>query len=385
MKNKWAIIGVVILLVFLAIFFLKGGKKKQEAAMERTPGVSIIIGTADARSVEYVLNQVGTLVASQEVTIRTEAQGKVVEILFNEGGAVNKGDLLVRLDDAKIKAEIDNLQAKVEQLQVRLKNKQKSLERNRSLVEQKLVSAEKFDDMITEIDEIKSQIIQTIAGLNRQKENLSDTMIRAPFDGVAGGRSFSPGHYLRVGDPVMSLVDLNPLKIELKVPEKYKKHLVLGQDVNLTVDAYADVRFKGKLSFIDPAVEVGTRSFLIKALVDNNEKKLSPGMFAKAQLITEVRKDAVTVPWESVIQTENETYLYATDGKTAKKHVIELGKVVEDRVEILNPTIAPGDAVILEGKFAVKDGVGVVNLSTDKTNSRPEEEQTLKPMMDPKK
>ncbi|MBA3028112.1 MAG: efflux RND transporter periplasmic adaptor subunit [Desulfobacteraceae bacterium] len=385
MKNKWAIIGLVLLLVFLAMFFLRGGKKKPEAVQDRMAAIPVVTGVADERPVEYVLNQVGTLVSSQEVTIRTETQGKVVDILFQEGGPVKKGELLVRIDDAKIKAEIDNLQAKVEQLEVRLKNKEKSLERNRSLVEQKLVSAEKFDDMTTEIDELKSQIIQTLASLNRQKENLSDTMIRAPFDGVTGGRSFSPGHYLRVGDIVVSLVDLNPLKIEFKVPEKYKKHLVLGQDVNLTVEAYGEMRFTGKLSFIDPSVEVGTRTFLIKALVENDEKKLSPGMFAKAQLITEVRKDAVTVPWESVIQTENETYLYATDGKTAKKHVIELGKVVEGRVEILNPTIAPGEAVILEGKFAVKDGVGVVNISTDKTNSRPEEEQTLKPMMDPKK
>jgi RND family efflux transporter MFP subunit len=344
--------------------------------MVRNAAVPVVTEVVDARVVTYILYQVGSLVASQEVTIRTEAQGKVVEILFNEGTEVNKGDLLVRLDDAKIRADIQSLQAKVEQLEVRLKNREKSLERNRSLRAQNLVSVEKFDDMVTEIDEIKSQIIQTVASLNRQKESLADTLIRAPFDGVAGARNFSPGHYLRVGDPVVSIVDLNPLQIEFKVPEKYKRNLFLGQEVELAVDAYPGKKFKGKLSFIDPAVEVGTRTFLIKALVENDEKKLSPGMFAKAELITEVHKDAVTVPWESVIQTETETYLYTTDGKIAKKHPVEMGKVVDQRVELFNPTVAPGEKVITEGKFAVKDGTPV-NICTDEAICRPEAEKTL--------
>jgi RND family efflux transporter MFP subunit len=251
-------------------------------------------------------------------------------------------------------------------------------------VAQNLVSAEKFDDMVTEIDEIKSQIIQTLASLDRQKENLADTMIRAPFDGMAGGRSFSPGHYLRVGDAVVSLVDLNPLKIEFKVPEKFKKNLVLDQEVKLTVDAYPGENFKGRLSFIDPSVEVSTRTFLVKALVDNDERKLSPGMFAKAELVAEVRTQAVTVPWESVIQTENETYLYATDGKTAKKHPVELGRMVEERVEILNPTVAPGDLVILEGKFAVKDG-GAVSIPEHGKKAPTGEEKSLDPAHEEKK
>ena len=377
MKNKWIIISVTILLGFSTVFFMGCGKKKEEKRVARDMTVPIVTATADKQTVEYILYQVGSLVANQEVTIRTETQGKVLEILFNEGSPVKKGDVLVRLDDAKITADIQSLQAKVEQLEVRLKNRLKSLERNRSLMEQNLVSVERFDDMVTEIDEIKSQIIQTKAGLNRQKENLADTVIRAPFDGIAGERMFSPGHYLRTGDPVVSVIDLNPLKIEFKVPEKYKKNLFLDQDVKLAVDAYPDTKFIGKLSFIDPEVEVSTRTFLIKALVNNDEKMLSPGMFAKAELVAEVRKDAVTVPWESVIQTESETYLYTTDGKTAKKHAIELGKVVGDRVEILNATLAPGEKVITEGKFAAKDGAAV-KICTDETICRPEEEKTLK-------
>ena len=384
MKNKWIVIGLIILLAAAAVVFSRGEKNKPQATARENKPVPIITGTADTQSIDYVLHQVGTLIASREVTIRTETPGKVVGILFKEGGDVGRGDLLVRIDDVKIKAEIQNLQGKVEQLQVRLKNRQKSLERNRALVEQNLVSEEKFDDMLTEIDELKSQILQSEASLNRLKESLSDTLIRAPFDGTAGSRNFSIGHYLKVGDPVVSLVDLNTLEIEFKVPEKYKRNLLLDQDVNLSVDAYPDTAFKGRISFIDPVVDQVTRTFLIKARVPNQDHRLSPGMFVRAELITETRADALTVPWESVIQTETETYVYSTDGKTAKKHLIKLGKVVENRAEIIEPTIAKGDSVIVEGKFAVKDGA-TVYVSANKPIAGPEAEKTGEPRVDTKK
>ena len=297
MKNKWAVKSVLIIIVGLAMAVSGCGKEKAQVQTKENKGVPVIVGKAQVESVDYVLHQVGTLAARQEVSIRTEAQGKVVDVLFNEGTAVKKGDLLVRLDDAKIKTEIRSLEAKVNQTETRLKNREKSLERNRALVQQNLVSEERFDDMVTEIDEIKSQIIQTQAGLNRMKENLADTFIRAPFDGVTGPRNFSVGHYLRVGDAVVAIVDLNVLEIEFKVPEKYKKNLFVGQDVNLFVDAYPDKKFKGEIFFIDPEVEVGTRTFLVKAKVENREYLLNPGMFARAELITEVHANAVTVPW----------------------------------------------------------------------------------------
>ena len=367
MKNKWAIIGVIVIIIILAMFLTKGEKKTAEAPKAGAGGVPIIVAKAKSMSVDYVLNQVGTLTASQEVTIRTETQGKIVDILFSEGAAVKKGDLLVKLDDAKINTEIQSLSAKVDQLQTRLKNREKSLERNRVLVKQNLVSEERFDDMVTEIDEIKSQIIQTRAGLDRQKESLADTVIRSPFNGVCGSRNFSIGHYLRVGDPVVSIVNLNMLEIEFKVPEKYKKSIFEGQNVNLSVDAYPEKTFKGEIFFIDPEVEVGTRTFLVKARVDNRNQMLNPGMFVKAELITEVHPDAVMVPWESVIQTEDETYLYATDGKTAKKHDVVLGKIVDDLVEVLASDITPGQDIIVEGKFSVKEG-SPVKITTKDNN-----------------
>ena len=357
MKRKLLFIGVCVAVIIGAMLLFKNNTKNTPRNVKPvSSAIPVTTATVTAMRVEYVLEQVGTLTASQEVSLRSKAQGRVMDILFKEGKSVRKDDILVRVDDAKIKAEIQNLTARINQLEIRLENKIRSLERNRSLVEQNLVSKEMYDNLQTEINEIKSQITQTQASLAQQKESLADTLILAPFNGVAGPRTFSVGHYLRIGDPVVSIVDLNALEIAFKVPEKYKQNLLPGQTVYLVVDAYPDKKFNGEIFFIDPEVSVDTRTFFVKAKVDNSDKALNPGMFARARLVTEVHENAPTVPWESVIQTESETYLYATDGKTATKYPIRLGRIIQDRAEVLDSKLSIGQTVIVEGKYAVYDG-----------------------------
>lgn len=372
-KRKVWIISIFIIAVFGIISFYQNKSGNESTNIKPvSSAIPVTIGTVKVMRMEYVLQQVGTLTAGREVTLRSKTQGRVIDILFEEGKPVRKDEILVRVDDAKLVAEKRNLNARVNQLEIRLKNKKRSLERNRSLVEQNLVSQEKYDNLQTEIDEIKSQIIQTQAGLTQLNESLADTLIRAPFDGIAGSRNFSVGHYLRTGDPVVSIVDLDALEIAFKVPEKYKQQLFPGQVVHLTVDAYPERKFDGEIFFIDPEVAVGTRTFLIKARVDNSEKALNPGMFARAELVTEVHEEAITVPWESVIQTETEIYLYTTDGKTVKKHPVRLGKISGDWVEILDSDLSPGETVLREGKFTVKEGseIRILELNTPKGISR---------------
>lgn len=321
--------------------------------------VPVIIGKSETRNVEYILHQVGTLKASQEVTLRSEIQGPIIEILFSEGKKVRKNEVLVKIDPAKIQAEIRNLEARINQFRIRVANKERTLERNRPLVKQDLVSRIQFDNLETEIKEIDAQIVQTNADLERQKELLADTIICAPFDGVAAVRNISVGDYLKVGDPVVSVVDLDPLEISFQVPEKSKPNLFVGKQVQLTVDAYPDQIFTGAISFISPVVDITTRTFQVKSQVKNNKPLLNPGMFARVKVIMEVHENALTVPWESVIQTEDEAYIYLVDNDVARKVPVKLGKITSQWAEILSPKIDLEARVILEGKFAVKDGTKV--------------------------
>ncbi len=114
--------------------------------------------------------------------------------------------------------------------------------------------------------------------------------------------------------------------------------------------------FTGRISFISPRVDVATRTFQVKAEVSNDQRLLSPGMFARAEVVTEIFEEALTVPWESVIQTESETYLYAVEGEVARKVPLRLGKVTPQWAQVYAEDLQPGAAVVLEGKFAARDG-----------------------------
>ncbi|MEA2039973.1 MAG: efflux RND transporter periplasmic adaptor subunit [Thermodesulfobacteriota bacterium] len=345
-------------IVIFGLFF-PGCTDKKTENKQTEHRIPVITGKVSVSRVEYILNQVGTLKANQKVTLRSEIEGPIIEILFSEGSDVKKNEALVKLDPAKIQAELRNLKARIEQLQIGLANKKRTLERKRPLVDQDLVSRIHFDDLQTDIKEMDSQILQARADLARQNELLSDTVIRAPFDGVVGVRDICVGDYLKVGDPVVGVVDLDPLQIVFQVPEKFKPDLFVGKQVLLTVDPYPDRIFKGQISFIAPAVDINTRSFQVKALVNNNESLLNPGMFARAKIIMEVHENALTVPWESVIQTEEEAYIYIVEKDVARKVPVKLGKITGKWAEVLDSGIAPGAIVILEGKFAAKDGMNV--------------------------
>lgn len=348
------------LLAGLALCALLQGCGREEAESVGTDRrVPVITGVAESRRVVYTLNQVGTLEASQEVTLRSEVEGAVEEILFTQGEEAEKGKVLVRLRTEKTEAELRRLEARIDQLRVRLQNRKSTLERYRPLVEQDLVSRLQFDDLETEIKEIESEIAQTFAMLAREEDRLADAAIRAPFHGTLGARNFSVGDYLQVGDPVVSLVDMDSLEISFQVPEKFKEKIRIGQSAVVTVDAYPDRRFQGAIFFISPQTDLQTRSFRVKARLDNEERLLNPGMFARVELITDVHENARTVPWESVIQTEEGAHIYTVRDGVARKVPIVLGKVTSEWAEALEADLAPGTPVILEGKYAVQDGMKV--------------------------
>jgi RND family efflux transporter MFP subunit len=346
-----------LLVLLLALLSLGGcDEKKSAAPRQEQPAVPVLVGTVTTRQVEVILEQVGTLTASHDVTLRSESEGRVIEIAFREGQPVRKGAVLVRLNAAKVRADLANLEAQLTELGARLENKLRTLERNRPLLEKRLISRLQFDNLETEIAEVRAQIEQARANLLREQVLLADTVVRAPFDGVAGVRTLSPGDYLKIGDPVVTVVDLDPLEISFQVPEKFKPKFAPEQTVNLQVAPYPQRTFTGKISFIAPRVDEATRTFQVKAQIANADHLLSPGLFAKVSVVTDVFANAVTVPWESIIQTEQETYLYTVQDNIARKVPVQLGRITPQWVQLLDSDLTPGSTVILEGKFASKDG-----------------------------
>lgn len=332
------------------------GREEKKNQVVKPTATVVSVGELTSRRVENVLNQVGTISSPRMVTIRSEIAAPVEEILFQEGAEAKKGQLLVKLDAAKVRADVRNLEQRIHQLKIRLAHQKRNLERNRPLVKDKLVSQMKYDDLETEIALAQAALAQAQADMSRQKEMLGDTEIRAPFDGVVGSKNLSVGDYLKAGEPVVRVVSLNPLEMAFSVPERFKAGIFKGQKVRIFTVAYPGREFIGKISFISPVVDSQTRSFKVKSQVDNSQHLLNPGMFGRLKVTVDVRENAVCAPWSSIIQTEKETYIFLIEDDKAKKVPVTLGKVESSWAEIVSPALKAGSEVILEGKFMVKDG-----------------------------
>jgi RND family efflux transporter MFP subunit len=336
-------------------------KSETTTALKTDKAEPVTAAPITARRVDYVLEQVGSLQSGQKATLRAQVAGVVKDILFQEGGPVQKGQLLVKLDDAKVRAEIRNLEALTKQHQTRLAFQLKTLDRNRTLRKKAAIAQHKLDELESQVKETQLAIAQAQASLARQKEILQETSIKAPFNGVVGAKNLSLGNYLKAGDPVVTVVVLDPLEISFQVPEVYKSRITLGQNVKLRVASEGERFFEGTIFFIAPMVEEKTRTFEVKARVANTKGRLNPGMFARVRLVTEVHESAATVPWGSVIQTENENYIYLLEQGKARKVTVELGKITPEWAEILQPKLSLQGQVIVEGKFRVREG-GTVSL-----------------------
>lgn len=355
MKNGYKKISFLMSLLIACCISCGKGDKSSHETEEIFP---ITIGKSEVRDVIYRLHQVGTLEAKEAVMLKAETDGRVVNINFEEGGTVKSGQLLVKLDDSKIKTKIDQLQARLVQLKIQSDNSQRTLERKRPLLEEELVSRQDFDDLESKIKIERATIKEIEANLAHSRELFKDTEIRSPFSGVTSERMVSVGDFLKVGDPVVLVVQLNPLEISFRVDEKYKSRLYLKQAITITVSAYPERIFSGEVFFISPDIDINTRSFLVKGRVSNKKKLLSPGMFSEVIIVTKIHKNALTIPWESVIQLEDEVYLYKIDGQRVKKVSIKLGLVSEGAAEIWGD-LKTGQEVVIEGKYALYEGARV--------------------------
>ena len=233
-----------------------------------------------AQGLSNNIQAVGTLMPNEEVDLVAETSGKVVGIYFEEGTRVKKGELLLKVDDADLQAQL--MRAKYQQ-----KLLSEQLERQRILFQKDAVSREEYDNMVE-------------ADIALLEVKIARTELRAPFSGIIGFRNVSLGAYLQPSTIVSHLVDDNRLKVEFSIPEKYASDAKIGATVRFKTES-SEKLFPAKVYAIDPRVDTRTRTILLKALSENTNHELSPGMFARIDLITSHSNRALLIPTQSVV------------------------------------------------------------------------------------
>jgi membrane fusion protein (multidrug efflux system) len=307
--------------------------------------IPVIAAEARIEAVVERLSLVGTLQANEMVTIKSEIEGMVVEIGFQEGEAVEGGKLLLRLDETKLAAALAEAESN-------FKLSGSTLERSKQLYNDHLIPQQEYD-------EAAARYTANEAAVERRRRELKDTRIYAPFGGVLGARLVSPGQVIAPATVLTTLVDLDPMKAEVHVPERFLSQVKLGQDLQLTVAAYPGRPFAGQVYFIAPEVDPATRTALVKARVDNREGRLKAGMFASLDLTLQVREKAVVIPESSLVLTQNKTSVWVIgEDDTVQPCEVKVGLRMPGTAEILEG-LKPGERVVVEGVQKVMPGAKV--------------------------
>ena len=295
----------------------------------------VVVVEAKTEPVAEKISVVGTLRANEIVSIQGEIDASIEKITFSEGESVEKGQVLFELDDAK-------LAATVAQAYANFKLAETILERNKTLLKSRTISQQDFDRS-------QATYLADKAALELASQNLEDATIIAPFSGVMAERLVSPGQFVSRGLVLCTLVDLDPIKAEFNVPERFISQLALNQRIEIRLASYPGESFEGVVYFVAPRLDSSTRTVLVKARVANDDGRLKAGMFGNLDLILKTKDEAIVIPEIAISYNGDQASVYVVSKELqAELRFIEVGLRLAGFSEITNG-LEVGDLVITEG------------------------------------
>ena len=340
--QKRTLYGLIALIVLALLAWpkLRPADSAAAAGPRASSALRATAYVAEHRPMNDRIRATGTLRADESVNLSAETSGRITGIFFQEGSRVRRGQLLVKINDAELRAQRDRLRTRIELAATRE-------ERQRRLLEIGGASQDEYDGVLGELNVLRSEA----ALLDAQ---IATTEIRAPFDGVIGLRYVSEGAYVSPQSQIASLQALSPMKLEFSVPERYAGRVRTGDAVLFTV-AGAEGSFRGEVYAVEPRVDVDTRTLQIRASVPNPDGRLLPGAFADLELIVAEIEDALPVPSIAVISELGGKRVWVVENGRAAPRTVETGIRTEDAVQVTEG-LAPGDTVLTSGLQTVRAG-----------------------------
>lgn len=314
---------------------------------------------ADAVEIGLVVRSVqavGTLRANESIIVSPEIAGRIARIGFEEGQRVKRGSLLIQLEDSVYQAEVQEKAANRALAEL-------AFERADQLVQKRAASIEERDRTLA--------LLQASEGsLALARARLDKTRITAPFAGLVGLRVVSAGDYVAAGDPIVSLSEIDALKVDFRVGEVHLPRVAVGQAIDISVDAFPGRTFEGSVYAIEPQVDVNGRAVVVRARLPNPELELRPGLFCRVSLIVDSAASAILVPEDAIVPQGDRHFVYRIIDGRAVYTEVSVGKRQDARVEILQGL--DNDAIVVTaGQLNLRDGatVRVVEDATAKADA----------------
>ena len=328
-----------MMLASLILFSSCGGsQEKKTEDVKKEEKVLVKIDTARIQPVEQLYNFTATVEPQVRNNIAATMPGRIVEILTEVGKSVQKGQLLVKMDPTNLL-----------QVQTQLANLEVDYKRVSELYNAGGASKQMVDQLKVQLDNVRTTY-----------KNLSENAnLASPISGIVTARNFDSGDLYSGAMPILTVMQINPVKIKINVSETFFSQVKTGMNVDVQLDVYPEEKFTGKVSLIYPTIDASTRTFGVEVSVNNANMRVRPGMYAKVTLNFGTGK-SIVVP-DAAVQKQtgsNDKFVFTIENGVAKYHKVELGRRLDDRYEILSGLNA-GDAVVTAGQTRLIDGTAV--------------------------
>ncbi len=341
-------------LAFLLAFSLSGTAMAKDKQKRRERVVPVEVFKAITEDIIYTDETTGTLLAGVDVDVRSEIDGIVQEIFFEEGDRVTKGDLLVTMDDSEYRyKELEN-EWKVLKAKADLSLALKTFDRMKNLYKEGVISGQDYDiaEADVELKEASMKSVQAI--LSFAKDELNDTRIHAPITGIVSEKFIDIGEYVTEGSTdLLNIINIDPIKLEFTVPAKYFSYVKVGQEVSVSVEAYPDEEFTGRVYYINPKIATDTRRFRCYARIQNPDDRLSPGFFVLTKLPVATHLNAVVIPEEALLSEEGVSYCFRVEDGLAVRTVVVPGMRLKDGMLEIVKGLKAGDSVVVRGQYVL--------------------------------
>jgi membrane fusion protein (multidrug efflux system) len=343
MKLK-TIIYTLLILGFVAFITYrivenKSGDAGSKGKDQKNKSMTVNGIVVKAQTFDNTLSLSGSIEANEQVDIRSEVSGIVEGIYFKEGSNVSKGQLLFKVNDLELRAQLQ--QAKTKEGLASENERRAKL-----LLQKEAISQEEYDIARADykLAQAQVQLIQA---------QIAKTSVRAPFSGKIGLRSISPGTYITPSILVAKLVNIGKLKITFSVPEKYASQIKMNSNLSFTVTGSTQ-SYDAKVYAIEPEVEITTRTLQVRALAENKDGKLLPGTFANVELPLDIIKDAIVIPTEAIVPVQDGKKVFIANNGKAKEIMVETTTRTDASILVLSG-LKVGDTVLTSGVMSLKE------------------------------
>lgn len=352
---RWGLTGVIVLFVIGMIVYpkiksqLTASEEATAAPTASSPRNQVLNINAEVltfRSLTDRTISTGSTIPDEEVDLSFESSGKIVAIYFTEGTHVKEGDLLAKINDKPLQAQLKKLEAQVPLATDRVF-------RQRTLLERDAVSQEAYESVTTEYEKL-------MADIDLVKANISQTELRAPFDGIIGLRSVSEGAFVTPSTMIVKLTRIAPLKIEFSIPETYASDVRAGTPIVFSMESSDGMMnsYKANVYAVESKVDMVTRTLKVRALYANADERIQPGRYLSVEISKREIPNALAIPSEAIIPEMGKNIVYLYKNGEAQPAEVEIGLRTESHVQALEG-VSEGDTLITTGVMQLRAGMKV--------------------------